>query len=158
MRMVVWNKTPADMPCTVLSLLAIIDDKLKDFGTFDKSVSNVSQSPFSVIVWLHQRLKQTVPAMSAGVLYGNGRKPNQQHGICQFERERRHVAASDFPSRFRTIIRGYEERVWMEFDTDLSNSPNPLSTSFIIVKSVRSRKKQYATFYVYKHTNLFLTF
>ena len=158
MRMVVWNKTPADMPCTVLSLLAIIDDKLKDFGTFDKSVSNVSQSPFSVIVWLHQHLKQTVPAMSAGVLYGNGRKPNQQHGICQFERGRRHVAASDFPSRFRTIIRGYEERVWMEFDTDLSNSPNPLSTSFMIVKSVRSRKKQYAAFYVYKHTNLFLTF
>lgn len=100
--------------------MAIINDKLKHFGKFDKSNIKLQPKCFFVLSydcckcsrncfqWIHITKSFSAPGFDEAFKY-----------------KKQHIAAKDFSRRFRTIIQGYEERVWMEFDTNFIKLPKP---------------------------------
>lgn len=72
------------------------------------------------------------------------------------KKQRRHVAAEDFSSRFQTIIRGCEERVWMEFDTKFIKLPKP--SEHVVYDCGICEKSQAVTCRLFAFTNTQIPF
>ena len=69
----------------------------------------------------------------------------------------RYVAATDFSRGRSTIIQGYKERIWLEFDTDFVKLPKP--SAYVVYDCfgrVFVSSSKYAAFCVYKQTIILL--
>ena len=131
--------------------MAIINDKLKHFGKFDKSNIKLQPKCFFVLSydcckcsrncfqWIHITKSFSAPGFDEAFKY-----------------KKQHIAAKDFSRRFRTIIQGYEERVWMEFDIDFIKLPKP--SEHVVYDCGICEKSQAVTCRLFAFTNTQIPF